>query len=778
MSSQFWGNLIIETVEKVFFSLDNDWRFTYVNDQAAKALGRSRESLLGKILWEEFPYMLGGKFEKFYRRVMAEKKPDQLEEFSINAYRWYNIQLYPLSQGIIISFQDVTERKQAEQALLKSEASLSSIINSATDAIITLNSEQHIVVFNSAAEKMFGYSAAEVLGKDLAQFLPVRFRQAHSSYIQYFSETGITARVMGHLRPLAAVRKSGEEFPIEATISQVFSNGEKLFTVIIRDITERLQVEQQLRESEERYKILSEASQEGLLLYEEGIVLEANQRVAQMFGYTLKELIGMSVFQLMPPEEHPALAARLATTMTTSIHQKGIGLRRDGSTFFMEASGNEIDYHNKRVRLMSVRDVSELKATEEALHISQNQLLQAQKLESVGRLAGGIAHDFNNLLTIINSYGELVLSEIDPTKDADLHADVSEIVSAAQRAATLTRQLLAFSRQQMLQPQIFNLNDSVAAMDKMLQRLLGEDIELHSIFEPNLGQIEADPGQLEQVIVNLAVNARDAMSEGGKLIIETANIELDESYRVSGLPEVKAGAYVMLAVSDTGSGMDRATQDKIFEPFFTTKEAGKGTGLGLATVYGIVKQSEGYIWVYSEVGIGTTFKIYLPRVTPKDGLDSIKNIAPTAFPHSSVSKTKEVLAGEPAQLEESLATILIVEDVNMLGELIQRVLKGAGYDILHASNGREALNTLLSYDGPLDLVLTDIVMPEMSGRELVRHLKVRWPHLKVMCMSGYTDQAVAQHKILEQCDQFLQKPFTPTTLLERLSTLLATTPTL
>jgi CheY-like chemotaxis protein len=264
------------------------------------------------------------------------------------------------------------------------------------------------------------------------------------------------------------------------------------------------------------------------------------------------------------------------------------------------------------------------------------------------------------------------------------------------------------------------------------------------------------------------------MSEGGRLLIETANIELDESYRISGLPEVKAGAYVMLAVSDTGSGMDRATQDKIFEPFFTTKEAGKGTGLGLATVYGIVKQSEGYIWVYSEVGIGTTFKIYLPRVTSKDGKDTIKNIAP-AFPYSPVSKTKEVLADGPAQ---SLATILIVEDDNMIGELIQRVIRGAGYNTLHASNGREALNTLLSYDGPLDLVLTDIVMPEMSGRELVRHLKVRWPHLKVMCMSGYTDQAVAQHKILEQCDQFLQKPFTPTTLLERLSNLLSTTPTL
>jgi CheY-like chemotaxis protein len=271
------------------------------------------------------------------------------------------------------------------------------------------------------------------------------------------------------------------------------------------------------------------------------------------------------------------------------------------------------------------------------------------------------------------------------------------------------------------------------------------------------------------------------MPDGGKLTIETANVELDEDYRAVGHPEVKTGEYVMLAVSDTGSGMDRATQAKIFEPFFTTKEAGKGTGLGLATVYGIVKQSEGYIWVYSEVDVGTTFKIYLPRVTPKKLLRSIainntktSHSTPSADSrHSSGKKDSEASNNKQADPTVTAnATVLVVEDDNLIGELIQRVLKGAGYHIMQATNGRVALDLLLEYTGPLDLVLTDIVMPEMSGRELARHLKVKWPHLKVMCMSGYTDQAVLRHGILEQCNHFLQKPFTPSILLERIGRLL------
>jgi CheY-like chemotaxis protein len=365
---------------------------------------------------------------------------------------------------------------------------------------------------------------------------------------------------------------------------------------------------------------------------------------------------------------------------------------------------------------------------------------------------------------VLDEISELELAE----ENQDLTADVTEIVQAAQRAATLTSQLLAFSRQQMLQLRIFNLNDSVAAMDKMLQRLLGEDVELLSVFDPTLGEVEADPNQLEQVIVNLAVNARDAMPNGGKLTIETANVALDESYQAAGHPEAKTGEYVMLAVSDTGSGMDKATVTKIFEPFFTTKELGKGTGLGLATVYGIIKQSEGYIWVYSEVGVGTTFKIYLPRVKSKKSLRfiEVRGSQPrTAAPLKSKLNSKA---------STNIPTVLIVEDDSLIADLIQRVLKGAGYTTLQATNGREAMNLLLEYTGSLDLVLTDIVMPEMSGRELVRHLKVRWPHLKVMCMSGYTDQAVQRHGILEQCDHFLQKPFTPSLLLERISSIVAT----
>jgi PAS domain S-box-containing protein len=802
----FWGNLIIETIEKVFFSLDTEWHFTFVNNWAAKILGRSKESLLGKILWQEFPNLLGTSLEQFYRQAMASDKPEQLEDFSPSSssitqvtQTWYDIRTYPLpKQGLIVNFQDITARKQAELALQESEARFKALSESTFEGVV-LSHQGIIVAANQRAAQMLGYSdSADLIGLNGAQFA------APETLTERPQPTASDETIY----ELALVSKGPQQpqhiFPAEVRGKIIEYGGQTVVVAAMRDITERKRIEQQLKDSEERYKTLSEASQEGLVLHENGVIIEANQRLAHMFGYSLTELIGMSLSQLVIPEEVPFLQARLTTTAATTKNanieatnpamqtNESIGLRRDGTTFFMEVTGREIEYRGKRVRLMAVRDISQLKTAEDTLQKTQAQLLQSQKLESIGRLAGGVAHDFNNILTIINSCGELVLDEISELgleENSDLTSDATEIVKAAQRAAALTNQLLAFSRQQMLQPRLFNLNDSVTAMDKMLQRLLGEDIQLHSIFDPTLGEVEADPNQLEQVIVNLAVNARDAMPNGGKLTIETANVELDESYHSAGHPEVKTGAYVMLAISDNGSGMDRATQDKIFEPFFTTKEPGKGTGLGLATVYGIVRQSGGYIWVYSEVGVGTTFKIYLPRVKPKKSLKVIypqasHPLQTTTFEGSGSSaginnnrEDNEVevatVVASPSISTDVDYTVLVVEDDTLISELIQRVLKGTGgYTTLQAMNGREALNLLRGYTGPLDLVLTDIVMPEMGGRELVQQLKTRWPQLKVMCMSGYTDQAVLRHGILEQCDHFLQKPFTPSMLLERIGVLL------
>jgi len=379
----------------------------------------------------------------------------------------------------------------------------------------------------------------------------------------------------------------------------------------------------------------------------------------------------------------------------------------------------------------------------DALRQSQEQLLQAQKLEAVGLLAGGVAHDFNNLLTVIGGYSNLLLraaAEDDPGRHK-----IQEIVNASDRAASLTRQLLAFSRKQVLQPKVLNLNSVVPNMKRMLQRLIGEDIELRTVLQADLGNVKADPGQMEQIMMNLVVNARDAMPAGGKLTIETANVSLDETYarhHVSVVP----GPYVMLAVSDSGVGMEEETKEHIFEPFFTTKALGKGTGLGLSTVYGIVKQSGGNIWVYSEIGKGTTFKIYLPRVD------------------QTAEDYKPVAAADRPKGTE---TILLVEDAEMVRNLAREVLEESGYLVLEAATGKAASRICEEYKETIHLLLTDVVMPEMSGRELANQLLSARPEMCVLYMSGYTDDTIVHHGVLEKGINFIEKPFSPDALAQK-----------
>ncbi|HSK73939.1 MAG TPA: ATP-binding protein, partial [Pyrinomonadaceae bacterium] len=377
------------------------------------------------------------------------------------------------------------------------------------------------------------------------------------------------------------------------------------------------------------------------------------------------------------------------------------------------------------------------------------QLRLSQRLESVGRLAGGIAHDFNNMLTAINGYSELTLRRL--KEDDPLRHNLEEIKKAGERSAALTHQLLAFSRKQVLKPKVLNLNDVILDTSKMLQRLIGEDVQLNIVPDGKLGLVEADPGQLTQVIMNLAVNARDAMPQGGNLIIETANVLLDKEYVFQHFT-VRAGSYVMLAVSDTGVGIEEETQEYIFEPFFTTKEVGKGTGLGLATVYGIVKQSGGYVWVYSEVGRGTTFKIYLPRVD------------------------EDVQMPEKDETTESIPggteTILLVEDEEMVRNLSRQILQTCGYKVLEARNGVEALSICQDSDSKIDLLMTDVVMPQMGGRELAEKLEQMYPQIRLLFTSGYTDDAIIRQGVIKTGENFIQKPFTFEALAKKVRELL------
>jgi len=481
--------------------------------------------------------------------------------------------------------------------------------------------------------------------------------------------------------------------------------------------------------------LLDSASQAIIGADSSGRIVLANARTLEMFGYERSELLGGLVDQLLPEasrEKH--VADRTDYMAHPRVRPMGIGMelagrRKDGKEFPVEVSLSFVRTPEGVFAIAFVTDITQRKKLEE-------QLMHAQKMEAVVRLAGGVAHDFNNMLTVVSGYNQMILEQVSPLDPVRGYAE--EILKASDRAAALTNQLLAFSRRQITQPRIFNVNEILTQTEKMLRRLIGEDIELALQLKEGVGNIKADPGHLEQAIVNLATNARDAMPNGGHLTVETCNVFLDEDYAKTH-PGVQAGEYIMIAVSDTGHGMDRETKRRIFEPFFTTKERGKGTGLGLATVYGIVKQAGGDIWVYSESGRGTTFKLYFPKAA------------------ESASEAEGGSAPVPAR--EAGETILVVEDEQGVRELTAKMLKGLGYNVLVASGGTQALEIGNSHKGQIALLLTDVVMPGMSGTQLAQELQRRRPDIKVVYISGYTENTISHHGVLDPGVVFLGKPF-------------------
>jgi len=495
-----------------------------------------------------------------------------------------------------------------------------------------------------------------------------------------------------------------------------------------RDVSEQKRAEDALRESEEQFRAVFDGALDAMVVTDDqGRFLEANPAACQLYGLPRAELLKRKVVEFAEPgfDFDQVLAAVRATGRFRASHPV---MRPDGTIRQVEASttGNVVPGRH----FSALRDLTEHRQLE-------GQLRQSQKMEAVGRLAGGIAHDFNNILAVITGYGDMLQREISPQDPRTKR--VEQIRRSADRAASLVRQLLAFSRRQVLQPRVLELGEAVRELTPMLRRLIGEDIELLTASAPDLGHVKADPGQIEQVIMNLAVNARDAMPRGGKLQIELRNADLDEGWARTHAGG-RAGRYVLLALSDTGIGMDAETLKHVFEPFFTTKELGKGTGLGLAMVYGIVKQSEGHVWVYSEPGVGTTVKIYLPRVD-----EVVQPIAPR--PEAAPARGGE--------------TILLAEDEESLAEMIKEILEERGYTVLAPGAGPQALEAAEQFKGPIHLVLTDVVMPRLSGRELAGRLAATHPETTVLYMSGYTDDAIAHHGVLDAGVPFIEKPFSP-----------------
>jgi len=508
---------------------------------------------------------------------------------------------------------------------------------------------------------------------------------------------------------------------------------------------ERRRVEEELRKNEAMQRLLFEYNPLPTWLYEISTLrfLKVNRAALELYGYTAQEFEQMSVLEIHPSEQRETAFDYLKELKAESEeHEFWLHRAREGRTFEVETISHELKYAGKRVRLVVAQDISERRQLE-------GQLRQAQKMEAVGRLAGGVAHDFNNLLMVIKGHTELLLNALGPAEP--ISRKVEQIDKAADRATALTRQLLAFSRMQVLQPQIISLNSVVEEMGKLLPRLIGEDIELMVRTEDELGTVRADASQMEQVLMNLAVNARDAMPNGGKLIIETRNVQLDHSYTATH-PLMKPGPYVQLVVTDSGIGMDAETQAHIFEPFFTTKEKGKGTGLGLAMVYGIVKQSGGFIWVYSELGKGTSFKIYLPRLGQKE--DEV----------GFSTNTGEVPMGSE--------TVLLTEDEQDVREIAREFLESGGYRVIEAKDGVEAMELANRHRGEIQLLVTDMVMPGMTGQELAVQLQSEHPGLCVVFMSGYSEHAATEMANADPSVRLMTKPFSRAAILRTVGEIL------
>jgi PAS domain S-box-containing protein len=632
--------------------------------------------------------------------------------------------------------RDISEREQSDTLRRQSEEKYASMVHSSPDAI-TLRSlpERRYLEVNEGFTRLTGYSSEEVLGKTPAELNLWVELEPHQTTLRKVETEGQVEGEEFRFRT-----KDGEIRYGRVSAVRVIINEKQCMLSVTHDITDRKRVEEALQKSEAHFRSLVHDAPYGIYRVTlDGRLLEVNPALVMMLGYESEaELLRCNVERDIyrdPQARQHLLKEHLQKEDFREIEAEW--RRKDGKIITVRMTGHPVLQKDNSLDYFEVfaEDITERRSLEK-------QLLQSQKMEAIGRLAGGIAHDFNNLLGVILGHSDMLTEQIGANDR--LRKSVEATRHAAERAAALTMQLLAFSRKQVIEPTVIDLNASVMEIEKMLHRVIGEDIELAIKLQPELGRVKADAGQLSQVLMNLAVNSRDAMPGGGKLVIETADVELDDTYVRQHLG-AKPGSFVMLAVSDTGIGMDSETLSHIFEPFFTTKETGKGTGLGLSMVYGIIKQSNGYIMAYSEPGRGTTFKIYFPRT------------------EESVSAQKKTDQAIPGGSE----TILVVEDEPALRELACVLLEDAGYTVLESSGVEDALETAKDLGRTIDLLLTDVVMPRMDGRELAKRMVALRPNLKVLYMSGYADDVIMHRGVLTEGAVLVQKPFTKSTLLQK-----------
>jgi PAS domain S-box-containing protein len=683
---------------------------------------RAAEQLLGEVLAQEDPHPVRADLRVRHKNGTWR----HLDVTAVDHRR------DPAVQAVVVTYHDVTERKHAEDELRRLTEFLTHAHAAAGIGSWEWDIAGDTIRWSDETYRIFGVAPA----------VGVIAYQRYLEFIHPDDRADVTAAISRSLEtrePFALdhriVRPDGSLHFLHGrggVVCDVSGRPARMLGAVL-DITARKQAEEALRRANDRLNAVIQSSPLAISsLDAAGIVRLWNPAAERLFGWTAAEVIGRPLPTVHGEEDEFRETRRRVMHGEPVTAVEVIRKKKDGTPVTVNLIAAPLHEADGRITgiLGLIEDVTGIKRLEQ-------QFSQAQKMEAVGRLAGGVAHDFNNLLTVITSYSELLLEDLgadDPRRE-----DVVQIRKAAESATALTRQLLAFSRQQVLQPQVLDLNDIVAGTERLLRRLIGEDIQLATALAPDLGMVIVDSGQLEQVIMNLAVNARDAMPGGGRLTIETANVDIDETH-VRGEATARPGRYVMLALSDTGIGMDGQTKSRIFEPFFTTKASGEGTGLGLSTVYGIVNQSGGFISVYSEPGQGTSFKVYFPWAGEPG-----EHAAPTA---------------RDSQPRGGTETVLVVEDAPAVRAVMRQVLERQGYAILEAPDGETALQVAAKHHGKIHLLLTDVVMPGVSGRELADQLVKLRPNIKVLYASGYTDDAIIHHGILEPGIAYLQKPFT------------------
>jgi PAS domain S-box-containing protein len=619
-------------------------------------------------------------------------------------------------------------------------------METAVDGVILIDTRGCILMFNSACERLFKYQASEVIGQNVKMLMPDPYREEHDSYIDNFRRSG-ERKIIGIGREVFGQRKDGTTFPMDLSVGEAKQDDGSIFVGIIHDLTERERGERALRESNARLKAVVDTAVDGVILIDaRGCILKFNPACEKLFQYRADEVRNQNVKMLMPSSyrvEHDGYIRNFLKTgerKIIGIGREVLGRRKDGSTFPMDLSVGEARQEGESIFVGIIHDLSERKRTEELL-------VQAQKMEMVGQLSGGIAHDFNNLLTVIVGNAEFLSEKLKARRDLQQLAD--DIGSAGERGAELTQRLLAFSRRQILRPVEIDCNALLGSMHKLLQRTLRQDIEIKADFDPEVCFTFADAVQLESAVLNLAVNAQDAMLLGGRLTISTANASLDDHYK-SLHPEVIPGEYVLIAITDEGEGMSKEVIERAFEPFYTTKEVGKGSGLGLSMVYGFVKQSNGHVSIYSEPGLGTTIRIYLPQVASK------------------LTQSRGQIPAGTGSLPRGTETVLVVEDDPFVRSYSIKSVESLGYSVISAVDGNDALQKLRA-DIPVDILFTDIVMPgSINGWELADLARKLRPGLPVLLTSGYALETLVKHGRLRAGAVVLTKPYHKADLARRL----------